>query len=184
MGRAEAGSSLHNRERRNIALLGSTGSIGKQTLGVAALFPDKVSVVGLAANRSHDELQRQMLEFKPKYAALVEDDGPEIDGITRGRDAVIEMATAPDVDLVVVAVAGAGGLLPTLAALDAGKRVALANKETLVMAGSLITDQLKRRGELVPIDSEHSAIWQCLQGEDPDTIEKLVLTASGGAFRD
>lgn len=168
---------------RKVAILGSTGSIGNQALDVAARFPDEVRIVGLAANQSVARLREQVDRYEPKYAAIMRSDIDPGEGVQTGVDAIIDMVTAPDVDLVVVAIVGAGGLLPTLSALEAGKLVALANKETLVMAGSMIKDRLRRAGELVPIDSEHSAIWQCLQGEPQNAIEKVVLTASGGAFR-
>jgi len=169
---------------RNIVVLGSTGSIGEQTLRIADEFPDKLRVVGIAANRNVTRLQQQVEQLAPRYAAVADEGVMAPPNIGQGGDALEEMVAAPDVDLVVVAIVGSAGLRPTLAALKAGKLVALANKETLVMAGTLIRDQLRRCGELVPIDSEHSAIWQCLQGEPHAAIEKLVLTASGGAFRD
>lgn len=165
-------------------MLGSTGSIGKQALQVAAQFPDYVTIRGLAANRRVDLLRDQIEAFRPAHVAIA-DLAVQVDPqIEKGPEALIRMATDPETHLVIVAMVGAAGLLPTLAALEAGKRVALANKETLVMAGDLIRDALSHGGELVPIDSEHSAIWQCLQGEMSESIEKVVLTASGGAFRD
>ncbi len=167
---------------RNVVVLGSTGSIGQQTLDICAQFPDEIRVLGLAAGRNEAMLRRQMEQFNPRWAALIEKSADwEWES---GTDALLTMASAPEVDLVVVAIVGAGGLLPTLAALEAGKRVALANKEALVMAGPVIKRQLARAGELVPIDSEHSAIWQCLHQEQTASVERLVLTASGGAFRD
>lgn len=169
---------------RNIAILGSTGSIGEQTLQIAAEFPDDIRVVGLAANSNGRRLAEQVERFHPQHAVLSDASVTAIAPIRTGSDALMEMVMAPNVDLVVVATAGAAGLLPTLAALGAGKLVALANKEALVMAGPLIKEQLGRSGSLVPIDSEHSAIWQCMQGEPGLTIERIVLTASGGAFRD
>lgn len=138
----------------------------------------------MAANRNVGLLQEQIRRFEPKYAALASDDGRQREGISRGDHFLVEMVTAPDVDLVVVAIVGAAGLGPTLEALRAGKQVALANKETLVMAGPIIKEQLHQSGGLVPIDSEHSAIWQCLQGESVHAVERVVLTASGGSFRD
>jgi len=175
--------------RRNLVVLGSTGSIGRQTLDVARSFKDRIAVFGLATHRNVDILAAQAAEFCPAAVAL----GPDVDAgaalgsvrVLQGDSAMTELVTHPEVALVVVGTAGSAGLLPTLAALRAGKLVALANKETLVMAGSVIRQVLNdgSGGELVPIDSEHSAIWQCLQGEPGQSIEQLTLTASGGALR-
>lgn len=170
---------------RNVVVLGSTGSIGRQTLDVAARFPDEVRVVGLGAGRNLGLLREQVARFHPR---LVSADVPahalDRQDVLPASAGMIEMATDPEVDLVVVGTVGAVGLRPTLAALRAGKMVALANKEVLVMAGSLIRDLLGAGcGALVPIDSEHSAIWQCLQGEEKRSVERLTLTASGGALR-
>jgi 1-deoxy-D-xylulose-5-phosphate reductoisomerase len=169
---------------KNVVILGSTGSIGRQTLEVASSFPEQVRVLGLATNQNAGLLQTQVEQFKPRYKAVADPSSAPSSDYQRGPQSLVEMAAAPDVDLVVVATVGAAGLLPTLAALRAGKRVALANKETLVMAGQLLTREVQRPWQLVPIDSEHSAIWQCLQGESEESIEKIVLTASGGALRD
>jgi len=174
--------------RRNIVLLGSTGSIGRQTLDVARAQSDRVRVWGLAAGSHASLLAHQMDEFAPVQSVLTieaaMDDASRSRGIKAGDEAIIDMCTHPEVDLVVVATSGAAGLRPTLAALRAGKLVALANKETLVMAGPLIKRSIRDYGgALVPIDSEHSAIWQCLQGEDQGRIERITLTASGGALR-
>lgn len=169
---------------KNVVVLGSTGSIGRQTLDIAALFPEHVRIVGLATNRNVSLLNSQIERFKPRYKAVVDVVQAVPPGVSTGTEALVEMAVAPDVDMVVVATVGSAGLMPTLAALRAGKRVALANKETLVMAGGLLTREIQRPWQLVPIDSEHSAIWQCLQGESQVAVEKVVLTASGGALRD
>jgi 1-deoxy-D-xylulose-5-phosphate reductoisomerase len=170
---------------RNIVVLGSTGSIGRQTLDVVRTMTEHVSVYGLGAHSSRTELQAQIAEFKPAAACLVngglQGDGTEI---LTGEAGLIELVTRDEVDLVVVGTAGRAGMMPTIAALQAGKLVALANKEALVMAGSIIRRILQEgSGELVPIDSEHSAIWQCLQGEQLLAVEQLTLTASGGALR-
>jgi 1-deoxy-D-xylulose-5-phosphate reductoisomerase len=167
-----------------VALLGSTGSIGTQTLDVIRALPDRFRVVALAAGRNVDLLYAQAAEFHP---SLVCADAPvDRDRLDGARPApMTEMAAHPDVDVVVVATVGAIGLRPTLAALDAGKAVALANKETLVMAGPILQAAVRRgRGSLRPVDSEHSAIWQCLWGEEHNAIARLILTASGGALRD
>lgn len=174
---------------RNLVVLGSTGSIGQQTLDVAREMKEHVKVYGLAAGRNAGLLEQQVEEFRPAMVAVsnvaVDESHFPHSKLCRGEQGLIEMAANPDVHLVVVGTTGRVGLLPTLAALQAGKLVALANKETLVMAGSLIRNELEQgHGELVPIDSEHSAIWQCLQGEPSTSVEKLTLTASGGALRD
>lgn len=169
---------------RNLVVLGSTGSIGRQTLEVAAAFPEQVRVYGLAAGHNAIELQRQIAAFHPRAVSSL---APLLcSGVESlpGPKGMIELVSRAEVDLVVVGTVGAAGLAPTLAALRAGKLVALANKEVLVMAGQVIHQVLQEgRGELVPIDSEHSAIWQCLQGEPGSAVERLTLTASGGALR-
>ena len=189
----------------NIALLGSTGSIGRQTLDVVSRLGGRLRVVGLAAGRGRDTLlaQAQALAEPPLLLALADEavaasapaDGPPL---LAGEAGLVELARHPDVDIVVVATTGHAGFAPTLAALEAGKQVALANKEALVMAGEVVTALARRKGiRIRPIDSEHSAIWQCLVGEPEapereatrgasgawDVIEKVVLTASGGPFR-
>lgn len=163
---------------RAIAVLGSTGSIGRQTLDVMRWHPDEFRIVGLAAGRDSAAFAEQVAEFQPRHVCIAERDGAE---------RLVDMATQPDVDVLVVASSGTVGFRPTIAALEAAKPVALANKETLIMAGHLVTAAAARGGApLLPIDSEHSAIWQCLQGEEPYTerVRRLLLTASGGAFRD
>ncbi len=173
-----------------VAVLGSTGSVGKQTLDVIRSLPGRFNVVGLAAGNNVTTLEEQAREFKPRmichdrepeYLASRQSDG----GITAKWATMEEMAAHRDVDLVVVATVGATGLGPALAAARAGKRIALANKEVLVMAGHILTAEARRSGaELLPVDSEHSAIWQCLWGESSESVERLVITASGGALRD
>ncbi len=171
-----------------VAILGSTGSIGRSALAVLDRHPDRFHVVALTAHRSGEELARQVERYRPKLAVLVENGAGEFpaDG-TRwrtGREALQEVAAHPDVDVVINAVVGAAGLEATLAALHAGKRLALANKESLVAGGPLVLEAVRRGGgELVPIDSEHSAILQCLAGSDRGAVRSLVLTASGGPFR-
>jgi len=163
---------------KRIALLGSTGSIGKQTLEVVRWHPDEFQVEALVAARPSEMFDAQVREFRPRSTCLTTADG---------ADRLIDIACDADVDLVVVATSGTIGFRPTIAALEAGKPVALANKETLIMAGHLVTEAASASGaQLLPIDSEHSAIWQCLQGEQPYTerVQRLLLTASGGAFRD
>jgi 1-deoxy-D-xylulose-5-phosphate reductoisomerase len=172
-----------------VVVLGSTGSIGRQTLDVIKQHGPRFKVVGLAGGNNTTLLEDQCREFKPvvvcctereQHMALKAASGPK----TRWAS-LEEMAAHPEADVVVVATSGAAGLGPTLAALRAGKAVALANKEVLVMAGHTVTREAERgHGELRPVDSEHSAIWQCLWGEDIASVSKIILTASGGAFRD
>jgi 1-deoxy-D-xylulose-5-phosphate reductoisomerase len=174
---------------RNVVILGSTGSIGRQTLDIITAMPERVRVLGLAAHGSVSVLEQQCAEFHPAIAVLVDVEAARAwslagQPLQTGTEAMVELAAHPDAEIVVVGTVGAAGLLPALAALRAGKLVALANKETLVMAGPLISQALHDGGAtLVPIDSEHSAIWQCLQGEPKPAVERLTLTASGGALR-
>jgi len=173
---------------KHIAILGSTGSIGQQTLEVVRAQGDRFQVVGLGAGRNIQLLAKQVEEFQPK---LVSFQGDEYEGksllspVSRsGFLSLEEIACHPDVDVVLVATSGKAGLAPTLAAIRAGKQVALANKEVLVMAGGIVMAEAKRFGvEIAPVDSEHSAIWQCLRGETGGKAARIILTASGGPFR-
>jgi len=176
---------------KRVVILGSTGSIGRQTLDVIRAHPQRLQVVGVAAGRQVEELARQACEFGVEacisdsslHGELVELAGGRAGRLLAGREALCELATRPDADLVVGAVSGLAGLPPVLAALECGKPVALANKEPLVAAGELVTAAAARAGAaLLPIDSEISAVFQALKGEDPASIEKLLLTASGGPF--
>lgn len=174
---------------RNLVVLGSTGSIGRQTLDVARALGGRVRIVGLSASRNIELLAEQARRVAPTHVALADARAgadwplPEVP-VLLGEKGLVALAEDPAVDIVVVGTVGAAGLAPALAALRAGKLVALANKETLVMAGPIVREELRRgRGTLVPIDSEHSAIWQCLQGEPMRAVERLTLTASGGALR-
>lgn len=176
---------------KRIALLGSTGSIGRQTLDVVRRYPDSFQIVSLAAHSNLDELAKQVQEFQPQLVACYTDT-PEfalkaksvLPKVILGPQGLMEAATIPDADIVVAATSGFLALEPTLAAINAGKTVAVANKETLVMAGHLVMDAAKRAGvAVVPIDSEHSALWQCLRGENYNDIHHLIITASGGPFR-
>jgi 1-deoxy-D-xylulose-5-phosphate reductoisomerase len=167
---------------RNVVVLGSTGSIGTQTLDVIARRPDKFRAVGLAANRNQKLLVEQASQFGVEKIALFDGDGS--DGIPHGMESLLELVTLKNVDIVVVAVAGVIGLLPTLRAIEAGRQIALASKEVLVAAGELTMERAKRKGvRITPIDSEHSALFQCLEGYRPDQVDSLILTASGGPFR-
>ncbi len=177
---------------KKIAILGSTGSIGTQALDVVRNLPEEFSVEVLAANSNVEFFARQVEEFHPKLAVLSDESayrilrekkfhGVEIAG---GRQAFIDAAGFDGVEIVLTSMSGFAGLEPTLKAIDCGKNIALANKETLVVAGELVTKSARARGvKILPVDSEHGAFFQCLQGEDSRTIEKLLLTASGGPFR-
>ncbi len=172
-----------------VAILGSTGSIGRSALEVIARHSDRFRVVSLAANRSAAELASQVRRFRPARAVLCDSDvAPEsVGGDTIwavGRSALLDLASDPEVDVVLNALVGAAGLEPTLRALEAGHRLALANKESLVAGGALVTRAAARGGaEIVPIDSEHSAILQCCEGYPGSSVHRVVLTASGGPFR-
>lgn len=176
---------------RRIALLGSTGSVGRQTLDVIRRFPDHFQIVALAARSNVSLLAQQVREFQPRLVTCFADT-PEVEAQVRemlpeavlGEQGLLAVATHPDVDMVVAATSGLMGLKPTLAAIGAGKAIALANKETLVMAGHLVMQAAQRANvAILPVDSEHSAIWQCLRGEESRHISRLLLTASGGPFR-
>ena len=176
-------------ERKRIAILGSTGSIGRQALDVVDWHRDRFEVVGLAARADSELFREQVARFRPRLAALTRPGRHDrlFDGtrLCRGPDALVEVATEPDLDLVLVATSGTAGLAPTIAALQAGRPVALANKEALIMAGHLVMRAARDGGAtVIPVDSEHSAIWQCLRGEGAERIRRVTLTASGGAFRD
>ena len=176
---------------RSISILGCTGSIGRQTAAVAK--HTGIRVAALTANRKIDMLEQQAREFKPALVAVFDEDAAKQFRIAvadtdirvvSGMDGLIEAATLPETDCVVTAVSGAVGLRPTLAAIDAKKRIALANKETLVCAGDLVMARAKEKGaEIVPVDSEHSAIFQCLMGRGAGELKKILLTGSGGPFR-
>ena len=179
---------------RGLALLGATGSIGTQTLDVVRLFPDAFDVRALTCEANVERLADQVREFRPARVAVGSEEKarelrallPDEDvAIGVGEEGLCDAATGPDVDVVMAAVVGFAGLAPVLAALRAEKTVALANKETLVVAGRLVQDVLARHDDahLLPVDSEHSAIFQCLAGEAERSVEEVVLTASGGPFR-
>ena len=162
-------------DMKGIAILGSTGSIGQSALAVVDAHPQELRVVGLAAGGNAARLAEQVEKYRPSRSALAADAGPEC---------LIEIATHPDADVVLFASSGTAALDAVLAAIEAGKTIALANKEILVMAGSVVMAAAKRRGVAVlPVDSEHNAIHQCLHGRQPSEIKRLILTASGGPFR-
>ena len=182
-----------NRNVRHIAILGSTGSIGTQTLQVVETHPERFCVEILTANNNAELLAEQAKKFKPgivvianeeKYPALKEALADEDIKVYAGADAIAQVVSTACVDLVVTAMVGYSGLLPTVNAIKAGKNIALANKETLVVAGDLINDLVSDyKVAILPVDSEHSAIFQCLAGEINNPPEKIILTASGGPFR-
>ncbi len=176
---------------KRIALLGSTGSIGRQTLDVVRQFPEHFRIISLAARSNIALLAQQVEEFKPQLVACSAET-PELEraatealpGVILGKQGLTAAATHSDVDIVVAATSGLMALEPTLAAIEAGKTIAVANKETLVMAGHLVMAAAKRNNvHIFPVDSEHSAIWQCLRGEENADIHHLIITASGGPFR-
>ena len=178
--------------RKRVVILGSTGSIGESALKVARNLPDRMEIVGLAAGRSAQSLLAQTLEFKPRAIALY--DTTELDSIRGqlpagtasygGPEGLIELATLPEADMVLISIVGTAGLAPALAAIRAGKAIAVASKEILVMAGEEVTrEAAKYNVPILPVDSEHNAIFQCLVGEKPRHIRRLILTASGGPFR-
>ncbi|MEJ5960741.1 1-deoxy-D-xylulose-5-phosphate reductoisomerase [Pedobacter immunditicola] len=178
---------------KNISILGSTGSIGTQALEVVKANPERYRVVALTAMENDALLISQALAFKPelvvicgagKYQSVKEGLAGTGIKVLGGEVALCEAASLPSADLVLTAIVGSVGLKPTIAAIEAGKDIGLANKETLVVAGELITDLAKKHGvKIIPVDSEHSAIFQCLVGEEENPLEKIYLTASGGPFR-
>ncbi len=180
--------------KKKIVVLGSTGSIGTSCLDVIRSFKDEFEVIGLAAGKNIELLLKQIEEFRPRAVTVVNEflakkleerlpyKGIEV---KHGKEGYMELASFDEADLIVSALVGSAGLIPTLCAVDVGKDVALANKESLVIAGHLVTQTAKKTGaKILPIDSEHSAIFQCLQGQDQNAIKRLILTASGGPFKD
>ncbi|MBW2621519.1 MAG: 1-deoxy-D-xylulose-5-phosphate reductoisomerase, partial [Deltaproteobacteria bacterium] len=178
---------------KHITILGCTGSIGVKALDIVRRFPERFQILTLAAGKNIDLLAAQIAEFAPRLAVVMNEElavqlkrnlSPDLDvKILFGPDGYAEAASLPEVDTVVSAMVGGAGLEPTWAAVTAGKRVALANKETLVMAGELImSEALRRKAEIIPVDSEHSAIFQALEGQNRDEIKRIILTASGGPF--
>ena len=183
---------------KNLCILGSTGSIGTQTLDIVRAYPDRYSVYAICANRSVDKLVEQALEFHPEVVCIADESLYEelkeklstfnfqlsTPKVWAGADAIAEVVTMPSIDIVVASMVGYAGLRPTIEAIKAGKTIALANKETLVVAGEIICDLAQQyHTPILPVDSEHSAIFQSLVGEDRSEIEEILLTASGGPFR-
>jgi 1-deoxy-D-xylulose-5-phosphate reductoisomerase len=177
---------------RTIAVLGSTGSIGMSTLDLVRRFPERFKVHGLVAGQNLKRLASQVKEFSPKFVAIKNEEdvarlrkllgGNRVE-VLCGQRGAATVSTAPEVDVVIAAIVGGAGLMPTLEAVRARKEIALANKEALVMAGEIFVNTAKENGvRLLPVDSEHSAIFQCLQGNRRDEVDRLILTASGGPF--
>ena len=161
---------------RNVVILGATGSIGRSARKVEKDIPSRMRIVGMSAHSNAEELAEAEREFPEARTAL--SSGP--DGVER----LVELATMPEADLVLIAIVGTGGLRPALAAIEAGKDIAVASKEILVMAGEVVMEAARRRGvRVLPVDSEHNAIFQCLDGRDTSAVRRLILTCSGGPFR-
>jgi 1-deoxy-D-xylulose-5-phosphate reductoisomerase len=187
-------------KKKRLSLLGSTGSIGTQTLDICRERPGQFECVAMAAGGNLDLLANQIAEFRPKIVSIRESSqidilrnklkglglsDSQIPTLAHGDDGIVAVATYPDCDTVVTGIVGCAGLLPTVAAIKAGKDIALANKETLIAGGPIVVPLLaKHNVKMLPADSEHSAIFQCLQGFPPGALKRIILTASGGAFRD
>ncbi|MDP3388270.1 MAG: 1-deoxy-D-xylulose-5-phosphate reductoisomerase [Eubacteriales bacterium] len=177
---------------KNISIIGSTGSIGTQTLNIVRLNPDKLKVLAISGNSNIDLLEKQILEFNPKICAVMSSENaarlkariPSSTRIISGMQGLLESVCLPEIDIVVTAISGMIGLQPTLEAIKHNKDIALANKETLVAGGRLVMDLAKKHGvSILPVDSEHSAIFQAMQGNLSSAVRKIILTASGGPFR-
>ena len=161
---------------RNVVILGATGSIGQSALKVAREIPDRMRVVGLSAHQNAEILSQAAKEFPEAKTILSSGE--------QGVERLVELASLPEADLVLIAIVGTAGLRPALAAIEAGKDLAVASKEILVMAGGIVMEAARRRGvKILPVDSEHNAIFQCLDGRDPSSVRRLILTCSGGPFR-
>jgi len=177
---------------KNVVLLGSTGSIGTSTAMVAGDLPDDIRLVGLAAGSNTELLAKQSKQFRPELVSIGSPEKAaelrlQLDGIrvASGDEGLIELATLPSADIVLIAIVGTAGLQPALAAIRAGKDIAVASKEILVIAGEIVMAEARKHGvQVLPVDSEHSAIFQCLDGRAPESVRRLILTASGGPFRE
>jgi 1-deoxy-D-xylulose-5-phosphate reductoisomerase len=175
---------------KKFVLLGATGSIGESTLRVLRKHPDKLELVGISARQQADKLAEIAHEFPVPFACLEHPSAPDVSfpkgtELLHGKEGIEALAALSEADIIVVAIVGAAGLLPTLSALRAGKDVVLANKEALVVGGELVTQVAKENGaRIIPADSEHNAVFQCIQGQDEKSLDSIILTASGGPFRD
>jgi 1-deoxy-D-xylulose-5-phosphate reductoisomerase len=172
--------------RRNVVVLGATGSIGASAARVARALPDRMRIVGMSGHRNGERLRELAEEFQPVAVACGAGGVPGWGGrVLEGPDALVELATLPEADLVLVAIVGTAGLRPALAAIEAGKDLAVASKEILVMAGEAVMGAARRKGvRVLPVDSEHNAIFQCLEDRGSGSVRRLILTASGGPFRE
>ena len=173
---------------KSLSILGSTGSIGTQTLEIVRKFPNEFKIAGLTTNKNTELLKKQIKEFKPEAVAVMDEEKADLLKadvlVYKGMDGLIKIAKLEETDTVVNSLVGSIGVLPTVRAIENSKNIALANKETLVTAGSIVMEKVNQHNiNLMPIDSEHSAIWQCLNGEDRKTINKVTITCSGGAFK-
>ena len=175
---------------KNVVVLGATGSIGQSAAKVARDIPQRMRIVGLSAHRNLVKLEELAEQF-PEATLCITDAAIPTPGalsgcrkVLRGEEGLLELATLPEADMVLIAIVGIGGLRPALAAIEAGKDIAIASKEILVMAGEIVMEAARRKGvNVLPVDSEHNAIFQCLEGRDPAHVRRLILTASGGPFR-
>ena len=175
---------------KNVVVLGATGSIGQSAAKVARDIPQRMRIVGLSAHRNLAKLAELAEQFPEAALCITEETAPTppaLGGarkVLRGEEGLLELATLPEADMVLIAIVGTGGLRPALAAIEAGKDIAIASKEILVMAGEIVMEAARRKGvNVLPVDSEHNAIFQCLEGRDPAHVRRLILTASGGPFR-
>ena len=178
---------------KKITILGSTGSIGENALSVIDNFNDQFRVIGLSANKNSKLLVEQVKKYQPKFVSIIDNNAADLVEeqlssfdvkILKGREGLLELASYENIDLLLNALVGSAGMEPTIKAIQSKVDVALSNKESLVMAGSIINDlAIRNRVKIFPVDSEHSAIWQCLTGEDNKEINKIILTGSGGPFR-
>src|SRR5580698_7284998 len=178
---------------KNVVLLGSTGSIGTSTVKVAEDLPDQIRLIGLAAGGNSDLLLEQTRRHRPAAISIsspekakeLQDTVGFSTQVYSGNEGLLKLATMPDADIVLIAIVGTAGLQPALAAIRAGKDIAVASKEILVMAGEIVMNEARKHGvRVLAVDSEHSAIFQCLDGKPGASVRKLLLTASGGPFRD
>jgi len=175
---------------KSLSILGSTGSIGTQTLDIARNNPDEFKIIGLTANNNIEILKKQINEFNPEAVAVMNEEKADelkkdIDiNVYSGIDGIIKIATLNEADTVINSLVGSIGVKPTIEAIKSKKNIALANKETLVTAGSVVMEEVRKNNvNLMPIDSEHSAIFQCLNGENINDVNKIIITCSGGAFK-
>ncbi len=175
---------------KNVVVLGATGSIGQSAAKVALDIPQRMRIVGMSAHRNLAKLEELAAQFPEAALCITDATAPTPDAlrctrkVLRGEEGLLELATLPEADMVLIAIVGIGGLRPALAAIEAGKDIAIASKEILVMAGEIVMEAARRKGvHVLPVDSEHNAIFQCLEGRDPAHVRRLILTASGGPFR-